>query len=113
MAEGSADDPRLFVPPIPRLFDTQPNTPRFGAFLLDVDKILRLIACKVVASKGKATAVCSACYSKSFEDPVLDAQRVTQVELSPLFERFLGDVWNKRGYTVSAPMAVFSSFLLV
>ena len=45
---------------------------------LNVDELVRLIACELVASEGKATAVALAGCCKSFEDPVLDALWETQ-----------------------------------
>ena len=78
---------------------------------LNIDEIVRFIACELVASERKATAVCLACCCKGFGDPVLDVLWATQVKLSPLFECLPGDVWNEGGYTVSTSMPVFSSFL--
>ena len=70
---------------------------------LNVDEIVRLIACELTTSEKKATAVCLACCCKGFEDPVLDVLWKTQVRLSPLFECLPGDVWKEGGYTVGAP----------
>ena len=69
---------------------------------LNVDEIVRLIACELVTSGRKATAVCLACCSRSLQEPVLDVLWATQAELSPLFKCFPGDVWNEGGYTVSS-----------
>ena len=70
---------------------------------LNIDEIVRLIACELAASGGKATAVCLACCCQGFEDPVLDALWTTQVELFPLFECLPGDVWKEGRHTVSTP----------
>ena len=70
---------------------------------LNVDEVVRLIACELAASGGKATAVCLACCCKGLGDPVLDVLWATQVELSPLFKCLPGDVWKEGGYTVSTP----------
>ena len=70
---------------------------------LNVDEIVRLIACELVASEGNATAASLACCRKSFEDPALDALWATQFDLFKLFRCFPGDVWNDGGCTVSAP----------
>ena len=70
---------------------------------LNVDEIIRLIACELVASKAEATAVAIACCRKNFEDPVLDTLWETQDQLLPLLESLPTDVWNDDGCTVSAP----------
>jgi hypothetical protein len=70
---------------------------------LNVIEILTFIACELVASGGKASAVGLACCCKSFEDPVLDALWETQDGLLPLFESFPRDVWDEGGCTVSVP----------
>ena len=70
---------------------------------LNVDEIVRLIACELVASERKVTAVCLAWCCKGLGDPVLDGLWATQVKLSPLFKCLPGDVWKEGGYTVSAP----------
>ena len=67
---------------------------------LNVDEIVRLIACEL----GKGTAVALACCRKSFEDPVLDALWVEQYRLLPLLKSFPEDVWNQGGCVVSVPM---------
>jgi len=67
---------------------------------LNVDEIVRLIACEVV-SKSEIAAVALACCRKSFEDPVLDALWETQEKLLPLFKSLPGDVWSEGGCTVS------------
>ena len=69
---------------------------------LNTDEIVRLIACELVASKSKATAVALVCSHKAFQDPVLDALWETQEKLLPLFKTLPGDVWNKGGCKVSA-----------
>ena len=68
---------------------------------LNVDKIIRLITCKLVESNAKATAVTLACCRKDFEDPVLDVLWRTQERLLPLLKSLPRDVWNEGGYTVS------------
>ena len=70
---------------------------------LNVDEIVRFIACELVASGGKGTAVGLACCRKSFEDPVLDTLWETQDGLLPLLRSFPGDVWNDSRCIVSAP----------
>ena len=70
---------------------------------LNVDEIVRLIACELVASGGKGTAVGLACCCKSFGDPVLDMLWAIQDQLLPLLKSFPGDVWNDSGCTVSVP----------
>ena len=63
---------------------------------LRVDEIVRLLACELVASEAKATAVSLACCCKGFEDPVLDELWETQEELSPLLKCFpQDDVWEQ------------------
>jgi len=74
---------------------------------LNVDEILRRIACELVESGGKGTAVALACCCKSFEDPVLDALWVEQGQLLPLLKSFPRDVWNEGGCSVSVPIRVF------
>jgi len=61
---------------------------------LNVDEIVRLIACELVASGGKGTAVALACCCKNFEDPVLDALWEVQNQLRPLLKSLPGDVWD-------------------
>ena len=77
---------------------------------LNVDEIVRLIACELVASEGKATAVALACCRKSFEDPVLDVLWVAQDKLLPLLKSFPEDVRTEGGRIVSVPTT--SSYLL-
>jgi len=77
---------------------------------LNVDEIVRLIALELVAFGGKATAVCLACCSKSFEDPVLDALWVKQGSLYPLLKSLPSDVWEEGGYSVSVPTTCVFSF---
>jgi len=73
---------------------------------LNVDEILRLIACELVASGAKGTTVTLACCCKSFEEPVLDALWGTQDQLTPLLKCFPRDVWEEgdEGF-VSLPAA--------
>jgi len=61
---------------------------------LNVDEILRLIACELAVSGAKATTVSLACCCKSFEDPVLDALWETQGELFPLLKSLPGNAWK-------------------
>jgi len=68
---------------------------------LNVDEIVWLIACELVASKAKASAVALACCHKAFEDPVLDALWEIQGGLLPLPKSLPGDVWNEGECTVS------------
>ena len=70
---------------------------------LNVDEILRLIACELVGSARDATAVALACCCKGFEDLVLDELWVVQDGLLPLLKSFPGDVWNEDGCAVSTP----------
>ena len=72
---------------------------------LNVDEILRLLACELVASKARATAVALASCCRSFEDPVLDALWETQDQLIPLLKCFPQDAWREEdGNFVSQPM---------
>ena len=70
---------------------------------LNADKIVRLIACELVASGAKGTAVALARCRKNHEDPVLDVLWETQEKLLPLFKSLPGDVWEEDRYIVSAP----------
>jgi len=70
---------------------------------LNMDEIVRLIACELVVSRAEATTVALACCHKGFEDPVLDALWETQEHLLPLLKSLPEDVWNEGGCTVSAP----------
>lgn len=77
---------------------------------LNVDEIIRLIACELVASEAKATAVSLASCCRSFEGPILDALWGTQDQLRPLLKCLPGDIWKRSEPLVSAPMTrVFSS----
>ena len=79
---------------------------------LSVDEILRLIACELVASRAKRTAVALACCCKSSEDPTLDALWETQDGLLPLLKSLPGDVWRaEAGQFVSRVMAFIFSAL--
>ena len=71
---------------------------------LNVDEILRLLACELVASKAQATAVALASCCRSFEDPVLDALWETQDQLTPLLKCFPHDVWKEDEGFVSQPV---------
>ena len=84
------------------------GTPRFNMHpCLNVDEILRLLACELVASKGQASAVALATCCKSFEDPVLDALWETQDQLTPLLKCFPQDVLEEDGELVSQPMPFY------
>jgi len=67
---------------------------------LRVDEIIRLIACELVASGGKATAATLACCCKSLEDPVLDVLWETQKGLTPLLKTLSGGALDSRGCMV-------------
>ena len=62
---------------------------------LNVDEIMRLIACELVVSRGRAAAVALACCCKAFEDPVLDVLWETQGRLAPLLKCFPQEVWKE------------------
>ena len=62
---------------------------------LNVDEILRLLACELVGSEARATAVALGSCCKSFEDPVLDALWETQHRLIPLLKCLPQDVWEE------------------
>ena len=96
--------------PFPHAIDPRLNTP-LGLIhvCLNMDEIVRFIACELVASKAKATAVALAGCRKSFEVPVLDALWGTQEHLLPLLKSLPGDVWNEGGYTVSTQQRIFPS----
>ena len=68
---------------------------------LHVDEIVRLIACQLVESQGRATAVALACCCRGFEDPVLDTLWETQHLLTPLLKTFPENVWEGGEYMVS------------
>ena len=73
---------------------------------LNLDKILRLLASKLVASEAKKTAVSLACCCKNFEDPVLDVLWEVQDGLTPLLKCLPQEVWEERdGRFVSQPVA--------
>lgn len=65
--------------------------------------IAHLLACILVKSELKATAVSLACCCKNFEDTVLDVLWATQERLIPLLKCFPQEVWMKEdwGYFVS------------
>ena len=64
---------------------------------LNVDEIVRLLACDLAASGAKATAVALACCSKSFETPVLDMLWETQDRLTPLLKCLPQEIWKEEG----------------
>ena len=71
---------------------------------LNVDEIVRLIACELVASEANAAVVYFACCCKNFEGPVLDVLWETQGKLFPLFKSLPENVRKEGGCTVSAPI---------
>jgi len=79
---------------------------------LNVDEILRLFACELVASEAKATAVALACCCKRFEEPALDALWETQNQLTPLLKCFPRDVWDENGGSIVSPLTaiIFPAF---
>ena len=62
---------------------------------LRVDEITRLLACELIASEGKASAVALACCCRSLEEPVLDVIWGTQDRLYPLLVTFPASVWDQ------------------
>ena len=78
---------------------------------LNVDEIIRHIACELVASKAGATTVALARSCKAIEDPVLDVLWGTQERLQLLLGTLPGDIWNEPECTASAPTAYVSSSL--
>jgi len=76
---------------------------------LNVDEILRLLACELVASEAKGTAVSLACCRKSFEDPVLDALWESQDRLTPLLKCLPRGVWKKNSFVSYVMMFIFST----
>jgi hypothetical protein len=74
---------------------------------LSVDEILRLIACKLVESEAKATAVSLACCCKGFEDPALDALWETQ-DLFLLLKSLPEDVWEEEHRTFVSSLTAFT-----
>jgi hypothetical protein len=62
---------------------------------LSLDEIIRPLACEIVASGAKATAVSLACCSKSFEGAVLDVLWETQDRLTPLLKCLPQEVWGE------------------
>ena len=59
---------------------------------LNVDEIVRLIACELVASEANAAVVYFACCCKNFEGPLLDVLWETQDKLFPLLRPLPEDV---------------------
>jgi len=74
---------------------------------LGVDEVLRLLACELVASGAKATAVSLARCCKGFADPVLDALWETQERLLPLLKSFPTDVWRVDSGRFVSPLILF------
>ncbi|KAF9786371.1 hypothetical protein BJ322DRAFT_1108227 [Thelephora terrestris] len=64
---------------------------------LSVDEILRIIACELVGSGLKATAVSLAHCCRSFQGPVLDTLWKTQYRLIPLLKCLPQGVWQEEG----------------
>jgi len=83
---------------------------------LNVDEIVRLLACELVASGGKGTAAALACCCKNFEEPVLDALWEVQDQLRPLLKSLPGDAWDDNGrifvsgFTTFHPLSLKYSF---
>ena len=75
---------------------------------LSVDEILRFLACALVGSEAKASAVALACCCKGFEGTALDVLWETQDRPTPLLKCFPRDVWEEDRYFVS-PSAAFST----
>ena len=71
---------------------------------LNVDEIVRLIACELVASEANAAVVYFTCCCKNFEGSVLDVLWETQGKLFPLLKSLPEDVRKEGGCTVSAPI---------
>ena len=69
---------------------------------LNIDEIVRIIACELVASRAKAAVVALARCHKNFEGPVLDTLWKTQDRLLPLLRSLPADVWNEGRCAVSA-----------
>ena len=62
----------------------------------NVDEIVRLLACQLVASKAEATAVSLACCCKILEDPVLATLWAkAQHQLGPLLRCLPQEVWEE------------------
>ena len=75
-----------------------------------VDDIIHLLACELVGSDLKATAVSLACCSRAFEVPVLKVLWGTQVDLSCLFTACLPQgIWKEGDKTFVSQMAVLDS----
>ena len=73
---------------------------------------MRLIAHKLIAAGGQATAVALACCCKIFEDPVLDELWGIQHQLVPLLKTLPEDVWSPGGYDVSMTTTIVILSLL-
>jgi hypothetical protein len=67
--------------------------------LLLVHDIPHLLACELVGSELKATAVSLACCCRTFEDPVLNVLWETQDQLTPLLKCLPQDAWKEGDYT--------------
>ena len=74
---------------------------------LNVDEILRLLACELVVSGAKVAIVALACCCKSFEDPVLDALWETQDQLTPLLRCLPQEVWKEDGGSFVSQLIAF------
>ena len=62
---------------------------------LKVDEILRLLACELVVSGAKGTAVSLACCCKGFEGPLLVVLWVEQDRLARLLKCLPQEVWKE------------------
>jgi len=70
------------------------------------------MACELVTSGSKVTAVALSRCRKGFEDPVLDTLWEAQNRLSPLLASLPSDVWSRPGvFTVSATTTYIFSHL--
>ena len=74
---------------------------------LGVDEILRFLACELVTSGAKATAVILAHCCKGFEDPMLDVLWETQDRLLPLLRSLPEDVWKVDAGKFVSPLVAF------
>ena len=72
-----------------------------------IDEIIKLIACELVVSESKASAVSLMCCCKSFGDPLLDVLWKKQVGLTPLLKCLPQEVWEERGETLVSRLVAF------
>jgi hypothetical protein len=62
---------------------------------LAMDDILHLLACELVESELRGTAVSLACCCRTFKDVVLNALWKTQGRLTPLLKCLPQEVWKE------------------